>query len=92
MFYFSLFIVYNVFLHIKKACLLKNAFLIISSFWLFLGLLPLLVLVEFISYLSRNVSLALRLAANNLSGKLLLNNLSGFTYNKGFIYFLSLIP
>ena len=31
-----------------------------------LGLLPLLVLIEFISYLSRNVSLGLRLAANNL--------------------------
>jgi len=29
-----------------------------------LGLLPLLVLIEFISYLSRNVSLGLRLAAN----------------------------
>ena len=29
-----------------------------------LGLLPLLVLIEFISYLARNVSLGLRLAAN----------------------------
>ena len=33
-----------------------------------LGLLPLLVLIEFISYLSRNVSLGLRLGANILSG------------------------
>ncbi|PIM97036.1 ATP synthase F0 subunit 6 [Handroanthus impetiginosus] len=33
-----------------------------------LGLLPLLVLIEFISYLARNVSLGLRLAANILSG------------------------
>lgn len=61
-----------------------------------LGLLPLLVLIEFISYLSRNVSLGLRLAANILSGHMLLNILSGFTYNimnKGFIYFfLGLIP
>jgi F-type H+-transporting ATPase subunit a len=61
-----------------------------------LGLLPLLVLIEFISYLARNVSLGLRLAANILSGHMLLNILSGFTYNiinKGFIYFfLGLIP
>lgn len=55
-----------------------------------LGLLPLLVLIEFISYLARNVSLGLRLAANILSGHMLLNILSGFTYNimtSGFIYF-----
>src|ERR1700709_195230 len=61
-----------------------------------LALLPLLVLIEFISYLSRNVSLGLRLAANVLSGHMLLNILSGFTYNimsKGFIYFfLGLFP
>lgn len=56
-----------------------------------LGLLPLLVLIEFISYLSRNVSLGLRLGANVLSGHMLLNILSGFTFNimsKGLIYFL----
>lgn len=46
-----------------------------------LGLLPLLVLIEFISYLSRNVSLGLRLGANILSGHMLLNILSGFCYN-----------
>lgn len=61
-----------------------------------LGLLPLLVLIEFISYLARNVSLGLRLAANSLSGHMLLNILSGFTYKimaSGFIYFfLALIP
>jgi F-type H+-transporting ATPase subunit a len=61
-----------------------------------LGLLPLLVLIEFISYLARNVSLGLRLAANILSGHMLLNILSGFTYNiinKGLIYMiLGLIP
>ena len=45
-----------------------------------LPLLPLLVLIEFISYLARNVSLGLRLAANVLSGHMLLNILSGFTY------------
>nr|YP_010632392.1 ATP synthase subunit 6 [Lepraria finkii]WBP63110.1 ATP synthase subunit 6 [Lepraria finkii] len=61
-----------------------------------LGLLPLLVLIEFISYLARNVSLGLRLAANILSGHMLLNILSGFAYNimtSGFIYFfVGLIP
>lgn len=61
-----------------------------------LGLLPLLVLIEFISYLARNVSLGLRLAANILSGHMLLNILSGFTYNimtSGFIsFFVGLIP
>ena len=45
-----------------------------------LGLLPLLVLIESISYLARNVSLGLRLAANILSGHMLLNILSEFTY------------
>jgi F-type H+-transporting ATPase subunit a len=61
-----------------------------------LGLLPLLVLIEFISYLSRNVSLGLRLGANILSGHMLLNILSGFTYNimtSGFLFFfLGLFP
>jgi F-type H+-transporting ATPase subunit a len=61
-----------------------------------LALLPLLVFIEFISYLSRNVSLGLRLAANILSGHMLLNILAGFTYNimtSGIIYFfLGLIP
>jgi len=61
-----------------------------------LGLLPLLVLIEFISYLSRNISLGLRLAANILSGHMLLSILSGFTYNimsSGFIFFfVGLLP
>ena len=61
-----------------------------------LALLPLLVLIEFISYLARNVSLGLRLAANILSGHMLLNILSGFTYNimtSGFLFFfLGLFP
>lgn len=60
------------------------------------ALLPLLVLIEFISYLARNVSLGLRLAANILSGHMLLNILSGFTYNimaSGMIvFFIGLIP
>ena len=61
-----------------------------------LSLLPLLVLIEFISYLSRNISLGLRLAANILSGHMLLSILSGFTYNimsSGFIFFfVGLLP
>src|SRR5271155_1301310 len=61
-----------------------------------LGLVPVLVTIEFISYLARNISLGLRLAANVLSGHMLLNILAGFTYNimtSGFIFFfLGLIP
>ena len=61
-----------------------------------LALLPLLVLIEFISYLARNISLGLRLAANILSGHMLLNILSGFTYNimkTGKLnFFLGLLP
>ena len=61
-----------------------------------LPLLPLLVLIEFISYIARNVSLGLRLAANVLSGHMLLNILSGFTYNimkSGYLYFfVALLP
>lgn len=61
-----------------------------------LALLPLLVVIEFISYLARNISLGLRLAANITSGHMLLNILSGFVYNimsSGFVYaLLGLIP
>jgi F-type H+-transporting ATPase subunit a len=61
-----------------------------------LGLLPLLVLIEFISYLARIVSLGLRLAANILSGHMLLNILAGFTYNimtSGILFFFfGLVP
>ena len=61
-----------------------------------LGLLPLLVLIEFISYLARNISLGLRLAANIVSGHMLLSILSGFTYNimsSGIMFFfIGLLP
>lgn len=61
-----------------------------------LGLLPLLVFIELISYLSRNISLGLRLSANILSGHMLLNILAGFCYNiinSGIIYiFIGMIP
>ena len=61
-----------------------------------LGLLPVLVLIEFISYLARNVSLGLRLSANLISGHILLHILAGFTYNimtAGLIlFFVGLIP
>ena len=61
-----------------------------------LSLVHLLVIIEFISYLARNISLGLRLAANIFSGHMLLNILSGFTYNimtSGFVFFfLGLFP
>lgn len=61
-----------------------------------LSLLPLLVLIEFISYLARNISLGLRLAANIVSGHMLLNILSGFTYkimtSSILFFFVGLIP
>lgn len=61
-----------------------------------LALLPLLVLIEFISYLARNISLGLRLAANILSGHMLLIILAGFTYkimNAGLLaFFIGVIP
>ncbi len=61
-----------------------------------LALLPLLVIIEFISYLARNISLGLRLAANITAGHMLLNILSGFVYNimnAGFLYMIiALIP
>lgn len=61
-----------------------------------LGLLPLLVIIEFISYLSRCVSLGLRLGANIMSGHMLLNILSGFIYkimSSGLVFFIiGLIP
>jgi F-type H+-transporting ATPase subunit a len=45
-----------------------------------LPLLPLLVIIETISFIARNVSLGLRLAANVLAGHMLLVILSGFTF------------
>jgi len=61
-----------------------------------LGLLPLLVGIEFISYVSRCVSLGLRLGANITAGHMLLQILSGFTYNimtSGILlFFIGLIP
>nr|AVD96815.1 ATP synthase subunit 6 [Ophiostoma novo-ulmi subsp. novo-ulmi] len=61
-----------------------------------LPLLPLLVLIELISYLARNISLGLRLAANIMSGHMLLHILAGFTYNimsSGILFFfLGLLP
>jgi F-type H+-transporting ATPase subunit a len=61
-----------------------------------LALVPLLVIIEFISYLAKNVSLGLRLAANIMAGHMLLNILSGFTYKvmtSGILFFfLGLLP
>lgn len=61
-----------------------------------LMLVPLLVLIEFVSYLARAVSLGLRLGANILSGHMLLVILGGFIYQimmSGVLNaFLGLIP
>lgn len=59
-------------------------------------LLPLIILIEIISYLTRPLSLGIRLAANMFAGHTLLNIISFFTWNI-FIYggifgFLALIP
>ena len=61
-----------------------------------LGLVTVLVLIEFLSYLTRNFSLGLRLAANIFSGHMLLNILSGLTFKimttNLFYFFVSLLP
>jgi F-type H+-transporting ATPase subunit a len=63
-----------------------------------LPIVPLLVLIEFISYLARNISLGLRLGANIFSGHMLLNILCGFTYKilNGAVFplgfFLTILP
>lgn len=61
-----------------------------------LGLVPLLVLIELISYFSRSISLGLRLAANIIAGHTLLHILSIFLLNlfkiSMFIATLTLIP
>lgn len=60
-----------------------------------LFLLPVLVLIETISFIARNISLGLRLAANILAGHMLLFILSGFTFNifkSGIIGIAGLLP
>jgi F-type H+-transporting ATPase subunit a len=60
-----------------------------------LVLLPFLILIETISFISRNISLGLRLAANMLAGHMLLVILSGLTLNifkSGLIGILGVLP
>lgn len=59
-----------------------------------LSLLPLLVLIELISYIARHISLGLRLAANITAGHMLLYILSSFTYNmmKSYIFPIWALP
>nr|YP_010119632.1 ATP synthase subunit 6 [Ceratocystis lukuohia]YP_010119646.1 ATP synthase subunit 6 [Ceratocystis papillata]YP_010119660.1 ATP synthase subunit 6 [Ceratocystis colombiana]QRB98207.1 ATP synthase subunit 6 [Ceratocystis fimbriata]QRB97997.1 ATP synthase subunit 6 [Ceratocystis lukuohia]QRB98011.1 ATP synthase subunit 6 [Ceratocystis lukuohia]QRB98025.1 ATP synthase subunit 6 [Ceratocystis lukuohia]QRB98039.1 ATP synthase subunit 6 [Ceratocystis lukuohia] len=61
-----------------------------------LALLPMLVIIEFISYSVRCISLGLRLGANICAGHLLLHILSSFTYiimSQGVLFFVAgLIP
>nr|YP_009370750.1 ATP synthase F0 subunit 6 [Eukaryota sp. BB2]AQL10476.1 ATP synthase F0 subunit 6 [Eukaryota sp. BB2] len=61
-----------------------------------LALSPFIILIEFISYVFRVVSISIRIIANILSGHILLKILSSFAYNiytkGGFFFFVSLIP
>lgn len=61
-----------------------------------LGLVPVLVLIELISYIARAFSLGIRLFANICAGHTLLKILSGFIYTlmttNIFIFFITLIP
>lgn len=61
-----------------------------------LGLLPLIIGIEILSYLSRPLSLGIRLAANMFAGHTLLNIISFFTWNifiyGGVLGILALIP
>lgn len=61
-----------------------------------LPLVPFIILIEFISYVFRVVSLSIRIIANILSGHILLKILSTFTYNiylfGGYYFFISIIP
>jgi F-type H+-transporting ATPase subunit a len=53
-----------------------------------LGLIPLLVAIEIISYLARAISLGCRLAANNLAGHLLVKIIASITWGAFFLGFL----
>jgi len=60
-----------------------------------LALVPFLVIIEALSFVARNVSLGLRLAANMLAGHMLLFILSGFTFQifkAGLIGILGFLP
>lgn len=58
-----------------------------------LGLVPLLLLIELLSYFSRALSLGIRLAANITSGHILLNIFSGFILKaSGLVILFTIIP
>lgn len=61
-----------------------------------LGLVAFIILIEFISYIFRVVSLSIRIIANILSGHILLKILSSFAYNiylnGGYYFLVSLLP
>lgn len=56
-----------------------------------LGLVPLLVVIESVSYITRGISLGVRLGANMIAGHLLLKIISGFINKIKFVWWLPLI-
>lgn len=61
-----------------------------------LGLVPLLVIIETISYVARAISLGVRLGANMIAGHVLLKILAGFLYKfirtSGATFIIGLLP
>jgi F-type H+-transporting ATPase subunit a len=88
----------GVILSITILAISKNGLLWFKFFFpsLPIFILPLFTCIEFVSYISRAFSLAIRLFANLMSGHTLLNILTGFILkigSKGFVSFLiALIP
>jgi len=84
-----------VFLGINALGILKNGRHFLSLFFppgAPLGLAPLLVAIEIVSYVFRVLSLAIRLFANLMSGHTLLKILSGFAWSAVSIFGIFLLP
>lgn len=54
-------------------------------------ILPLIFLIEIISYLSRILSLSIRLTANMVSGHILFSIISSFSYKLGYVVFVPIL-
>lgn len=84
-----------IFLGINALGILKNGRHFLSLFFppgAPLGLAPLLVAIEWVSYVFRVLSLAIRLFANLMSGHTLLKILSGFAWSAVSIFGIFLLP